>query len=79
MPNKGFALVAAGQFETRLQELGLRGSYLDGSRQAMPSITTFLISAPSISGVSQTFLSEFMEVRSEKQMASPNVYTQQFY
>ena len=43
MPNKGFALVAAGQFETRLQEFGLRGSYLDGSWQAMPSITTFLI------------------------------------
>ena len=42
MPNKGFALVAAGQFETRLQELGLQGSYLDGSWQAMPSITTFL-------------------------------------
>ena len=40
MPNKGFALVAAGQFETRLQEFGLRGSYLDGSWQAMPSITT---------------------------------------
>jgi hypothetical protein len=34
--------VAAGQFETRLQEFGLRGSYLDGSWQAMPSITTFL-------------------------------------
>ena len=31
VPNKGFALVAAGQCETRLQELGLRGSYLDGS------------------------------------------------
>ena len=31
VPNKGFALVAAGQFETRLQEFGLRGSYLDGS------------------------------------------------
>ena len=33
------------------------------------------ISAPSISGVSQTFLSELMEVRSEKQMASLNVNT----
>ena len=30
------------------------------------------ISAPFISGVSQTFLSEFMEVRSAKQMALPN-------
>ena len=27
----GFALLAAGQFATRLQEFGLRGSYLDGS------------------------------------------------
>ena len=26
VPNKGFALLAAGQFETRLQELGLWGS-----------------------------------------------------
>ena len=26
VPNKGFALLAAGQFGTRLQELGLRGS-----------------------------------------------------
>ena len=26
VPNKGFALLAAGEFETRLQELGLRGS-----------------------------------------------------
>ena len=42
MPNKGFALLAAGQFATRLQEFGLWGSYLDGSWQAMPSITTFL-------------------------------------
>ena len=38
----------------------------------------YQISAPSISGVSQTFLSDLMEVRSEKQMASPNVNTQQF-
>ena len=42
VPNKGFALLAAGQFATRLQEFGLWGSYLDGSWQAMPSITTFL-------------------------------------
>ena len=42
MPNKGFALLAAGQFETRLQEFGLRGSYLDGTWEAMLSITTFL-------------------------------------
>ena len=26
VPNKGFALLAAGQFETRLQEFGLWGS-----------------------------------------------------
>jgi hypothetical protein len=44
--NKGFALLAAGQFVTRLQEFGLRGSYLDGSWQAMPSITTFLTDYP---------------------------------
>jgi hypothetical protein len=31
MPNKGFALLAAGQFATRLQEFGLWGSSLDGS------------------------------------------------
>ena len=42
VPNKGFALLSAGQFETRLQELRLRGSYLNGRWQAMPSITTFL-------------------------------------
>ena len=55
MPNKGFAFVAAGQFETRLQELGLQGSYLDGSWQAMPSITTFLTTDadPGVSSVSK--------------------------
>ena len=42
MPNKGFDLLVAGQFATRLQEFGLRSSYLDGSWQATPSITTFL-------------------------------------
>ena len=42
VPNKGFVLLDAGQFATRLQEFRLRGSYLDGSWQAMPSITTFL-------------------------------------
>ena len=47
VPNKGFALLAAGQLETRLQELRLRGSYFDGSWQAMPSITTFLSGATS--------------------------------
>ena len=31
VPNKGFALLAAGQFATKLQEFGLQGSYLDGS------------------------------------------------
>jgi hypothetical protein len=31
VPNKGFALLAAGQFASRLQEFGLWGSLLDGS------------------------------------------------
>ena len=43
MPNKGFALLAAGQFVTRLQDFGLWGSYLDGSWEAMPSITAFFL------------------------------------
>ena len=49
MPNKGFALQATLQFETRLQEFRLWSSKLDGSWQAMPSITTFLTThAPSL-------------------------------
>ena len=39
---QGFALLAAGQFATRLQEFGLWGSLLDGSWPAIPLITTFL-------------------------------------
>ena len=43
VPNKDFALLAAGQFETRMQEFGLWTSWLDGSWQAMPSILPYMV------------------------------------
>ena len=43
VPNKGFALLAAGQFETRLQELGLRGSSLMAADKPCPQLQPSLL------------------------------------
>ena len=60
VPKKGFALLVAGQFATRLQEFGLWDSYLDGSWQAMPSIKTFLMCYFIIFGHPVSFASNWL-------------------